>query len=243
MRMDHELVIQAFSVRESGEIKIGSWENTAVLFAGKEEKNGLSVYASHAAAKRTSTKFYVRAETEITQHNRVVFCGVPYTLTGISEKGRDLLELSAVQVRDDTCSVYRRDAQVDAYKRPICGVPPKVMEFPAVLVEKYLGFTQNAPMAQTQTTFVLVTPKEVSLKIAGLVEVNDARYAVRICHTLDEYKSSMRLHGWKNLKNFYGRSKSCIFLHNPPLWKVPVIEVFSRALEKDLGKAGMRCRR
>lgn len=193
MRIDHELVIQAFSVRESGEIKIGSWENTAVLFAGKEEKNGLSVYASHAAAKRTSTKFYVRAEIEITQHNRVVFCGVPYTLTGISEKGRDLLELSAVQVRDDTCSVYRRDAQVDAYKRPICGVPPKVMEFPAVLAEKYLGFAQNIPMAQTQTTFVLVTPKAVSLKIADLVDMGGARYAVQVCHTLDEYKNEYEI--------------------------------------------------
>ena len=193
MRIDHELVIQDFLMRESGEIKIGSWENTAVLFAGKEEKNGLSVYASHAAAKRTSTKFYVRAETEITQHNRVVFCGVPYTLTGISEKGRDLLELSAVQVRDDTCSVYRRDAPVDAYKRPICGDPAKVMQFPVVLAEKYLGFTQNTPMAQTQTTFVLVTPKAVSLKIADLVDVGGVRYAVQVCHTLDEYKNEYEI--------------------------------------------------
>lgn len=38
-----------------------------------------------------------------------------------------------------------------------------------------------------------MTPKEVALKTADLVEVNDARYAVRICHTLDEYKNEYEI--------------------------------------------------
>ena len=67
------------------------------------------------------------------------------------------------------------------------------MQFPVVLAEKYLGFTQNTPMAQTQTTFVLVTPKAVSLKIADLVDVGGVRYAVQVCHTLDEYKNEYEI--------------------------------------------------
>lgn len=193
MRMNHELKVQVFSMRESDGFAVGMWEDAAELFAGKEDKNGLSVFSSHAAAKRTSTKFYVRTETKITRHNRVMVNGIPFILVGISEKGMDLIELSTVQVADTICTIYRRGEQADEYKRPVYGNPERVMEFPAVLAEKYLGFTQNVPMAQTEITYVLVTPKEISLEVSDLVDVDGRRYAVRVCHTLDEYKNEYEI--------------------------------------------------
>lgn len=116
-----------------------------------------------------------------------------YFLTDVQREGL-LLTVTAAMVSLVECVLLRADTSVDVCKRPIHGEPRPVLTFPAVLTEKYLGFTQGEPMAQTETTFVLVTPKAVTLTVGDLVETGGGRFAVQICHPLDAYKNEYEIH-------------------------------------------------
>lgn len=65
--------------------------------------------------------------------------------------------------------------------------------FPAVLTEKYAGFTQREPQTENTGRYVLVTPKPVTLEEGSLVAVDHLTYVVRICHVLDPDKNEYEL--------------------------------------------------
>lgn len=167
------------------------WEPESRIWAKAERQDKSNLFSSVGMGAK-SVKFTVR-QRPLTLHNAFRWKGKHCFLTDIKDIGRMYWEVSAALVEPAACRLFRRTDSVDEYKRPVHTETRKMLTFPAILTEKYLGFVQNIPMAQTQTIFVLVTPKEVVLKTADLVEVNDARYAVRICHTLDEYKNEYEI--------------------------------------------------
>lgn len=62
--------------------------------------------------------------------------------------------------------------------------------FPGVLTEKYLSSAQREPQTENTNTYVLVTPKVVTLELGSLVRVGDEPpMEVKIAHTLDAFKN------------------------------------------------------
>lgn len=76
---------------------------------------------------------------------------------------------------------------------------PQGARFPAVLTEKYVGHEQLDPLAINITTYVLVCPKEITLKRGSIVEVDGAPYQVLLGHYLDEYKHEYEIQRTEDL--------------------------------------------
>ena len=59
-------------------------------------------------------------------------------------------------------------------------------------MEKYRGYATEKSHGESEISFVLVTPKKVSIDMADvgkLIEIEGKPYQVTICHDLDEYKN------------------------------------------------------
>lgn len=68
--------------------------------------------------------------------------------------------------------------------------------FPAAVTEKYLGYAQERPMAESTVTYVLVTPKVIQLRPSDLVSNSDiapGTYVVTVCHTIDPWKNEYEI--------------------------------------------------
>lgn len=68
--------------------------------------------------------------------------------------------------------------------------------FPAAITEKYLGYAQERPMAESTVTYVLVTPKVITLRPSDLVSNLDTApgtYVVTCCHTIDPWKNEYEI--------------------------------------------------
>lgn len=140
------------------------------------------------------TVIFTMRQRALSLHNAIQWGGKHCFLTDIREIDRMYLEVTAALVRISVCSLWRAESGVDEYKRPVKKAPEKILDFPAVLTEKYQGFMQGEPMAQTEATCVLVAPKAVELKVSDLVDVGNVRYAVHVCHTLDEFKNEYEVY-------------------------------------------------
>lgn len=140
-----------------------------------------------------SAQIMLRGTGGITLSNALRAEGQFYFLTSILREGI-LLNITAAQVRLVDCALWRTIEEKDEYKRPILRPLEKVLEFPAILTEKYVRFEQKEPMAQTETALVLVTPKEIRLEPSDLVESGGVKYAIQACHTLDEYKNEYEIY-------------------------------------------------
>ena len=57
------------------------------------------------------------------------------------------------------------------------------------MTEKYVRFDSLTPQDVTETTYVLVTPKPVTLHTGEVVTVGTDAFCVQIGHTLDPYKN------------------------------------------------------
>lgn len=65
--------------------------------------------------------------------------------------------------------------------------------FPGILTEKYLGQQRFEPQSVNTTTFVLVTPSEITMDINSLVWIGGKAYEVQISHVLDEFKHEFEI--------------------------------------------------
>lgn len=65
--------------------------------------------------------------------------------------------------------------------------------FPAVLTEKYVRHEQDMPMARNALTYVLVTPKAVTLTPGHLVDVGGQTCHVLTGHILDPHKNEYEI--------------------------------------------------
>lgn len=68
--------------------------------------------------------------------------------------------------------------------------------FPAAVTEKYLGYSQERPMAESTVTYVLVTPKVIRLRPSDAVSNSDTApgtYVVTACHVIDPWKNEYEI--------------------------------------------------
>ena len=91
-----------------------------------------------------------------------------------------------------SCTAFHTNQTLDALNRPAFQ-DIRIASFPGFLTEKYLGFEQKEVHTETQTTYVLVTPKAVVLQSGNLVQVGEDFYTVKIIHVLDEYKNEYEI--------------------------------------------------
>ena len=69
--------------------------------------------------------------------------------------------------------------------------------FPGILTEKYVRYAPEETYAKTETAYVLVTPKLISLSPGDLVTVREGAaegvYNVQVCHVLDPFKNEYEI--------------------------------------------------
>ena len=172
------------------------WAADRTVWAKAEQQDKNNLFSTVGIGAR-SVLFTLRRQP-LTLHNAFRWKERHCFLTAIKEIDRMYLEVRAALVEPVPCTAFRMVETAGADKAPARTLE-RLVEFPAILTEKYLGFVQNVPMAQTETTYVLVTPKRIELREADLVDVAGGRYAVRVCHTLDEYKNEYEIHRKKDL--------------------------------------------
>lgn len=122
----------------------------------------------------------VMRRRELTLHHALRWKGQHLLLTSIIPRGRLHLEINAAMV--DVVECLANPAKTPAGPR-----------FPGVLTEKYVGHEQLDPNAVVSTTFVLVTPKAISLRPGNIVMVAGGYYRVQVAHELDAWKNEYEI--------------------------------------------------
>ena len=159
----------------------------------RAEETGKNNPFSRAGLSAPSASFCLR-RCEVTLHSAIRWKGRHYFLTAIRDIDRMYADITAARVELTPCKVWRGETRTNPDTKRTERLPPEVKyTFPGVLTEKYLGYRQLEPMAQLEETFVLVTPKAIQLEVADLVEAGGEKYAVQVCHILDEYKNEYEI--------------------------------------------------
>ena len=117
-------------------------------------------------------------------------------LASILPEGRLHWKVSAAVVAPVTCTAARTEDTVGEAGRPVTGEVMR-LTFPGVLTEKYTRYEREADHGETDTGYVLVTPKPIALKTGDLVTIQDGQapgtYHVTVCHMLDEFKNEYEI--------------------------------------------------
>ena len=157
------------------------------------EKTGKTNIFSKVGLGATTVKFTLRNRT-LTLNHALRWNEQHCFLTDIKKTDdRRYLEVTAALADPVTCAVSRTTTTTDpTYKRPVV-TDTSTLTFPGVLTEKYLGRVQDEHMAVNEITYVLVTPKVISLEAGEVVSIDGESYSVVLCHTLDEYKNEYEI--------------------------------------------------
>lgn len=182
---------QLLALRETS-IGVFAWEKQRSLWVSIEESSKSNLFSKVGIGVKSAT-FTLRKTRDISLHNAVLCGEYAYFLTDINKSSPILMELTAARIAWQTCKAFRIFAKKDEFKRPLAPDEQCIAQFPACLTEKYIGFKQQEPMAQTEMTFVLVTPKAIVLEVSDLVEIGAKKYAVQMCHRLDEFKNEYEI--------------------------------------------------
>lgn len=152
-----------------------SWTEYQRAWAKVEYTNAMAIYATSGVGGREAAFVLRRQRLEL--DNAILWKGQFCLPTRVTPLGRGHLSVKAALVTPKGCRGVERGSG-------------RAIQFPAVVTEKYLGHSQNEPMAQNEVRLVLVTPKEVALAPGCLVSVgeDDAPYWVKIPHEMDPYK-------------------------------------------------------
>lgn len=170
-----------------------SWADTATVWAKalpsttKDRKN---LFSAVGIGVKSIT--FTVWKQGLTLHNAIRWRGKHCFLTDIADVDCMYCEVTAALIEPKTCATTRIITERNELNNPVA-VKNEVITFPAVLTEKYLGFEQKEPQAVTETTYVLVTPKEIDLRISDIVTVDNLPYRVQVAHTLDEYKNEYEI--------------------------------------------------
>lgn len=167
------------------------WQEAARTWA-KAERQAKTNLFSRVGLGQKSIRFTMRKRS-LSLHDAIRWEGKHCFLTEIKEMDRMYLEITAALIEPVICSVTSTQQTLDKFNRPVLQ-EEILVSFPGFLTEKYLGFAQKEVSGETETTYVLVTPKAIALKPGDLVQVGEDFYAVKIVHNLDEYKNEYEIH-------------------------------------------------
>lgn len=173
-----------------------AWVESKGIWLHTEQQSKNNLFSKVGIGARSI--LFTMQPRSLTLHHAIRWRGRHYFLTAIDKQSPVCMEVTAALVDIRECTVTRPDDSLDEMKRPKYQSGSGdilVTTFPAVLTEKYMGFVQEAPMAQIEQTYVLITPKAVLLQAGNLVAVGTlGKYAVRLCHTLDEFKNEYEVY-------------------------------------------------
>ena len=171
---------QPLEVLELLETSDGVWEWVAVRRAwGQVEQTAKTNLFSKVGVGARDTAIVLRRQ-RLTLHNALRWRGQHLFLTAITRRDRGHLDVAAALVELVEC-------RADADERN------DGTRFPGVLTEKYAKWDQPEPYSVNQLTYVLVTPKGITLQRGGLVAVAGINYEVQAAHTLDPYKNEYEI--------------------------------------------------
>ena len=136
---------------------------------------------------------------ELTLHQAILWGEQHLFLTSILPEGRLHLRVGAALVEPVTCLAARTEDTVGEAGRPVTAETMRVT-FPGILTEKYARYEREETHAENETSYVLVTPKVISLKAGDLVSVQEGPaqgvYNVQACHVLDAFKNEYEI-SWR----------------------------------------------
>lgn len=155
-----------------------TWEPRGKVWAKAERSAVPSIFSTHGISAEGWT-FWVR-EFPVTLENALILDGRTHFLTAIEDLGSGFYKLSAARTPFLDCKATDATGETTA-------------EFPAVLTEKYVKFSQENPMAQNTLLHVLITPKCINLREGDVVEVDGAIYCVQIGHRMDLAKNEFEV--------------------------------------------------
>ncbi len=171
---------QLLEVLELRETSAGVWEWVAVRRAwGQVEQTARTNLFSKVGVGARDAAIVLRTQP-LTLHNALRWKGRHLFLTGITKRDRMHLDVAAALVELTDCRADADEREDGA-------------GFPGVLTEKYAKWDQPEPYSVNQLTYVLVTPKGITLQRGGLVAVAGINYEVQAAHTLDPYKNEYEI--------------------------------------------------
>lgn len=170
---------KAAQVLELRETAPGTWEWVPIrkIWASITFQSKTNLFSKVGIGARDAA-IVVRRQ-ELTLHNALRWGEQHLFLTSILPEGRLHWNVSAALVEIAQCQA---DMDEGGGAR-----------FPGVLTEKYMKFQQESPYSTNTITYVLVTPKAVTLQRGGVVAVNGTDYAVQLAHVLDPYKNEYEI--------------------------------------------------
>lgn len=166
------------------------WQEVGRIWTKAEPQSKTNLFSKVGLGQK-SIKFTMR-KRPLTLHDAILWQGKHCFLTDIKEIDRMYLEVTAALIDPVSCTACHTDQTLNDLNRPEFQ-DTRIAAFPGFLTEKYLGFEQKEIHAETQTTYVLVTPKAIVLQSSDLVQIGDDFYTVKIVHTLDEYKNEYEI--------------------------------------------------
>ena len=114
-------------------------------------------------------------------------------LSDLSEPDRGHITARCALAEPSDCMVQRTKVSTDNPMNRPQRLQTETVRFPAILTEKYVKATPEDWSTVTETAYVLVTPKAVSLHTGETVSVGGAPFVVQVGHLLDEYKNEYEI--------------------------------------------------
>ncbi len=165
-----------------------TWDEIKDTWAKVEPISGMNLFSKIGIGVK-SIKFTVRKRDGLTLHNAFRWHEKHYFLTDITDIENKYYEVTAALIEPKICIINRvGEPTKNDLNRPVYGDAVSI-SFPGCIIEKYIGYTQNNPMATSEIRYVVVTPKVIVLDIGELITIDELTYNVLICHTLDEFKN------------------------------------------------------
>nr|DAR61289.1 MAG TPA: putative head-tail adaptor [Caudoviricetes sp.] len=171
-----------------------TWEREKKTWGNVREKSGRNIFSNIGLAAKSVS--LILRQQPLTLYNAASWRGKHLFLTDIQQNEKLYLEVSAAVVAPVTCTAARTEDTVGEAGRPVTGEVMR-LTFPGVLTEKYTRYEREADHGETDTGYVLVTPKPIALKTGDLVTIQDGQapgvYHVTVCHVLDEFKNEYEI--------------------------------------------------
>ena len=172
------------------------WTETRKIWADVELDTRSNLFSSVGIGARGVT-FTIRRNRELSLHQAFSWKGKHCFLTSIIPHDHaGYLTVKAALVDVVTCLATRTEDTVGEAGRPTAAETLRVT-FPGILTEKYVRYEREETHAESDTSYVLVTPKKVQLKEGDLVTIQEGPgkgvYHVTVCHVLDEYKNEYEI--------------------------------------------------
>ena len=162
------------------------WRVQDRIWGRAEHKIRRNLFSNVGIGAQT-IEFTIR-NTDISLHDSIGWGDKHCFITDISKIGRLYLKLTAAISVVLCCRVERSAKGYNELGNPI-DISQGDYTFPACITEKYVGYTQNEPQSVTDTSYVFVTPKCVSLKAGTVIYTLQGEYAIKKCHMADPYKN------------------------------------------------------